>query len=123
MKFVSVKNCVYWWPVPVRRPDFENPGKIVVDEFEAQFRLLDDEQAKEMGKEAAAVRTQEGRVAHERKWLSTIVANWRGMNNEDGSPTPFELFPQALEVPWYRIALYNAYGLSLAGEESPTQGN
>ena len=123
MKFVPTEKCLYWWPVKVSRPDPENAGKVIAEEFEMQFELLDDDETERLAEESAAVKTQKERVAHERAWLQRVCRNWRNVVDDDGGPVPFSAFTSFLAMPWARIGIYRAYGESLSGEESPVLGN
>ena len=123
MKFVPTDKCLYWWPVKVRRPDPEAAGKVIEEEFEMQFEVLDEAESERIAEERAALKTEKERVAHERGWLQRVCRNWRNVVDNTGAPVPFSAFASFLALPWARIAIYRAYGESLSGEESPALGN
>ncbi|WP_174800680.1 hypothetical protein [Martelella limonii] len=120
MKFVLLDCNRYWWPVKVRMPDTENPGKFVTYELEIQFEAESQDRAMERLEAAAKLTSPRERMEHERKHLFEVCKDWRGVEDEDGHTWTFspDNFRRAINQSWFRQAIYTAYAESLNGEEA-----
>ncbi|MER9851249.1 hypothetical protein NKJ55_28815 [Mesorhizobium sp. M0106] len=116
MKFVLVKEYVYWWPVKIELPDPENPGKWKIMSYTHQFVGVDEDEAIALGKEIEALATPEEKKAREHDLLIKASRGWRDVVDEERNPVEYseEVFRQALQQTWYRVGLYSAYANSLA---------
>lgn len=120
MQFKLTKSHRYWWPVTVRLPDPEQPGVILEQELKIQFEPLGRDEQLAVQAEAAKLQTMEALVEHETRQALRIVKNWDGVVDDDGLPIPFspELFSQAMQQSWFRLAVQEALNSSLAGEKA-----
>jgi hypothetical protein len=111
--FVLVEKPVFWWPVKVATPDPATAGKIIEQEFDAQFEALSIEDAKKL-QAGADQSVADGEAA----FLKRVVLNWRGIVAEDKSEVHFsaEALDRAMRFTWFRAALYSAYLAAIRGE-------
>ncbi|MES0068796.1 hypothetical protein NKJ73_23760 [Mesorhizobium sp. M0074] len=116
MKFILAKEYLYWWPIKIELPDPTNPGKWKTMSYTHQFAGVDEDAAIALGKEIEALPTQEERKTREHDLLIQATRGWRDVVDEDGNEVEYseEVFRQALQQTWYRVALYSAYANSLA---------
>jgi hypothetical protein len=93
----------YWWPVKVSVP--ADGGKFEARTFEARFTLLAQERFDDLA------------PASDAAVLNAAVIGWRGIQDEDGAEVAFsaEALSQALQVPYLRAGLIEAYLDSASG--------
>lgn len=125
--FVLKKVTTVWWPVRVDVPDEKVPGRFISHEFEAEFRIIDADaaQARQDEREAllkAAEKMEAGAAlkkinAFDFETWTTMVLNWRGVQDEAGAEIPFSdaLLVEAIKQPLTRAAFERAYGEIVAG--------
>nr|WP_298099780.1 hypothetical protein [uncultured Shinella sp.] len=120
MKFKLVETYRYWWPVIVRMPDEHTPGKMVEHELKVLFEPQPREEAVKAAEAYAKLKTARAQADHEHQQLLAVVKNWDEIEDQDKNPIPFSeaSFLQALEFPWFRMGVYNAYTDSLNGIEA-----
>lgn len=101
--FKIVKELTAWWPVKVYEPDPENPGKFAMNEFEAEFLILDRDQVRKnieirqgiLDEMRDAKKDSEVRAAQDKmdaqleKEVQSVVRNWRNIVDENGVVFPF----------------------------------
>ena len=77
MAFVRKKTKVYPWPVEVKRPSEDIPGEFEKFEFKGKFVRL--------------TRTELDKFEEEDEFqaLVKILVGWEDVNEEDGTPIPF----------------------------------
>ncbi|MCG7201714.1 hypothetical protein MD273_18445, partial [Marinobacter pelagius] len=120
MKFILSDVNRYWWPVKVRMPDADNPGKFVTYELEVLFQAETQDEAIKRLEESEGVTTAREQIELQRRQLTDVVRDWRYVETEDGHAFTFnaENFRRAINKSWFRQALLRAYSESLAGEEA-----
>ena len=118
MKFRIVDTYCFWWPVTVRIPDPDQAGAIVEQRFEARFQAVARERAKEITTAFAALETPQEREAHEFDLAKEFMVDWRDVEGADGKEVPFsqDSLIEALEYPWFRTGVYEAYTQAMSGE-------
>ena len=120
MNFVLAPSNAYWWPVTVRMPDPDNPGKLVGQEMRIRFEARDQEAeiAEQERIQSQATVAEQARA--ERDSLAAICRDWEGVVTPDGQPLPFNKAnpAAALQQPWFRTAVFRAYHESLTGQEA-----
>lgn len=125
MKFVLAKTNLYWWPITVRVPDPDAPGKIIEQVLKVQFEPRDEEEVVAEQERIYAIANPIERLAAEREFLAGLVKDWGDVLGEDQeTPVPFsvELFDQALRQPTFRAGVWAGYYGSRSGKEA-TLGN
>ena len=120
MKFTLVEAPTFWWPVTVRVPDPEAPGKTIAQDLRVQFvpKTRDEEIA--LNEAFASLKTDRERAAAEiANWLD-IVKGWDGVVDGNGNPVAFskETLRAALQWQWFRSALSKAFTDSAFGLEA-----
>ncbi|WP_421357802.1 hypothetical protein [Agrobacterium rosae] len=120
MKFKITAKITYWWPIIVRVPDTENPGKFVEQKLKVQFEPKSRDDANEAMEAAAKLTTQKEKADHEEQQLLDVVKNWDEVEDEDKNPIPFssEMFLAAMQRSWFRTGVYSGYADSLSGIEA-----
>lgn len=120
MKFRMVEKYIYWWPVSVRIPDPENPGKFIEQSLKIQFEPQDHETRIAESEIYRGLKTLREQEEHEVRQLHAVCRNWDEVIDDQGTPVPFtpEAFQRAIRVKWFRDAIYKAYGASLNGQEA-----
>ncbi len=120
MKFQLVDNYRYWWPVTVRIPDPENPGKIIEQVLKIQFEAQGRDTDLAAQEEYRALTDPKEIAAHENAHLKSICKNWDDVMDVENELVPFtpEKFDAALQNNWFREGVYAAYGQSLIAEEA-----
>ncbi|MBY6091077.1 hypothetical protein [Maritimibacter alkaliphilus] len=120
MKFTLAKSIRYWWPVTVRMPDPNTPGKIIEQQLKVLFEPKGRDEAIAAQDAYAALGSVRERADHEHAELRDVVKGWDDVVDEDRNPVPFteEAIQAALQLSWFRTGVYNAYADSLAGQEA-----
>ncbi|WP_347268182.1 hypothetical protein [Paracoccus sp. (in: a-proteobacteria)] len=119
MQFKLAETYRYWWPVTVRVPDPETPGRFVKQGFRVLFEPLDREAQLAEAEKSAALKTMRELVDHEIENALRVVRNWEGVVGDDGIlPFSEEMLKRALRHSWFRDGLQQALKESLAGEEA-----
>lgn len=119
MQFNLSKSYRYWWPVTVRSPDPENPGKVIEQKLRVQFEPLPRDEEIAWQEKTAKLKTARARVEDEKVQMRSVVKNWDGvLSGSDIVPFSPEALDLALQHPWFRIGLANAFAESLSGEEA-----
>lgn len=117
MNFVLMDSYRFWWPVAVRVPDPENAGKLVEQTFEVLLQPETQAAAVAADETADSLETMRERADHDRDRLARVVLGWRGVVDDKGQPVPFgdDTFGRALQVSWFRMAIWTAYRDALSG--------
>ena len=125
MKFVLVEKHLYWWPVTVRVPDPDQPGKFAEQELQVQFEARRQEEAVALQEAYARLSTPRERAEAEIAELRAICQGWDGVVDGNGNPVPFseETFARALDQSWFRAGVWTAYHQSVFGIEAGSVGN
>ncbi|WP_323041578.1 hypothetical protein [Gemmobacter sp.] len=120
MKFVLSKTNRYWWPVTVRLPDPDQPGKMLEQTLKILFEPKDQDDALAEQTRIAAIKDPRAQVLAEREALADVCKGWDDIVDDDKTAIPFtpENLMAALQKAWFRAAVYRAYGESLSGEEA-----
>ncbi|MCM2431954.1 hypothetical protein [Agrobacterium rosae] len=120
MKFVLAETYSYWWPVTVRAPHPDEPGKILERTLKMLFEPQNREDAIAAQEAHEKLTTQREREAHEVKQLVVVCKNWDDVVDKDGGAIAFtpETLTQALNISWFRQGVYQAYSESLRGDEA-----
>ena len=119
MQFKLAETYRYWWPVQVRVPDPDSPGKIIAQSFRVLFEPLDREAQLAESETAAGLKTMRELVDHEIQNALRVVRNWEGVIGDDGIvPFSEDMLKQALRHSWFRDGLQQALKNSLSGEEA-----
>lgn len=120
MKFQLVEKYRYLWPVTVRVPDPQNPGKIVEQRFRMLFEAETREEAIAAQDKYAELKTARERANHEHDQLLKVCKGWDDVVDGEGNATAFSetSFRQAIQFAWFRVGVYAAYNESLHGEEA-----
>lgn len=120
MKFVLTKSHRYWWPVAVRIPDPENPGKILEQVLKVQFEPKTREAYLAAQEKAAKLTSLRELIEHEIQEAREVIRNWDDTVGDDGQPVPFspENLEQALQQSWFRKGVHEALEKSMNGEEA-----
>lgn len=118
--FKLVDTYRYWWPVIVKMPDQDKPGKMIEQQLKVLFESIDQDEAlaaQEVYEQLTSVRD---RIEHERAQLLKVVKGWDGVEAEDKKQIDFseEMFRMAMQKPWFRTAVYLAHADSLIGREA-----
>lgn len=121
MHFKLAKTYRYWWPVTVRVPDPENPGKFLEQHLRLQLEPLSRGQ-QVSGAEDIQRLDLRGVYDYEIEKALDQIKNWEGVVDEDGEVAPFtrELLKQAMQFEWFRKAAGKALLESQNGEEART---
>jgi len=116
MKFTMTRKHRYWWPVKVAvpNPELDKAGEWLEMNFRMRFAALPREEADAISEK---LKKSEGADIHAD--LMRVVKDWdEDIIDADGKPIPFspEAFAELLQISWYRMAVYRAWGDSLIGE-------
>lgn len=136
--FKVVPNLTFWWPVKVLEPDPERPGKLIEQEFEAEFRLLDRKETKASAEtrrqimarlspdldEASLKAIADELEAHDEGTVRRVLVNWRKVVDDKGNPIAFDekTFAALYDMDRVRAAFNRAYGEAIA-EDKARLGN
>lgn len=136
--FKVVPNLTFWWPVKVLEPDPERPGKLVTQEFEAEFKLLDREEAKASAEKRRQIMARvspdldeetlkaiaDELDAHDKAAVRRVLVDWRDVVDGKGQPIPFEdqTFNALYNMDRVRAALNRAYAEAIS-EDKARLGN
>lgn len=120
MQFKLTKSHLYWWPVTVRIPDPEAPGKIVEQVLKVQFEPRSRDAQLEAQEAAAKLTSLRDIIAHDIAEARAVVRNWDDVIGEDNQLVPFtaERLELALQHSWFRKAIQAALTESVNGEEA-----
>ena len=120
MKYVLSTTNRYWWPVIVRLPDPDQPGKMMEQALKILFEPKDQDEALAEQERISAIREPRKQAQAERESLSDVCKGWDDIVNDDKTPIPFthENLMLALQKAWFRAAVYRAYADSLTGQEA-----
>jgi len=120
MKFVLAETYSYWWPVIIRAPHPDEPGKILERTLKVQFEPQPREEAIAAQEKYNTLETQRERDAHEVEQLMKVCKNWDDVVDADGGAVAFtpDNAAKALNIGWFRTGVYRAYSESLSGEEA-----
>ncbi len=132
--FKVVPNLTFWWPVKVLEPDPEQPGKLAEREFEAEFKLLDDKEAKASAEARRLIVARfspdlddkglqavtDELEAHDKAALRRVLTDWRNIVDMGGKPIPFDdqAFAAAYNMYRVRTALNRAYKEAISEDQA-----
>lgn len=120
MKFTLVEAPTFWWPVTVRVPDPDAPGKTIAQDLKVQFTPKTRDEEIALNEQFAALTTDRERADAEiANWLE-IIKGWDGVVDGNGNPVAFskETLRAALQWQWFRSALSKAFTDSAFGLEA-----
>lgn len=119
MQFVLTDSYRYWWPVRVRIPDPESPGKIIEQVLKVQFEPKSREAYIAAQEEAAKITDPRKLLEHEVQAALDVVKNWDEVTSKDGL-VPFtpDNLRLALQQSWFRRGIQEALLESMNGEEA-----
>ncbi|PKR90869.1 hypothetical protein CXZ10_05835 [Pleomorphomonas diazotrophica] len=136
--FKVVPNLTFWWPVKVYEPDPDKPGKLIEQEFEAEFRLIDRAEAKASAEarrqimarlspdldEEALKAIGDELEAHDKEAVRRVLVGWRNVVDDKGNPIAFDekTFGELYNMDRVRAALNRAYAEAIA-EDKARLGN
>lgn len=117
MKFVLAPTNRYWWPVKVSMPHPSKAGASIVYELKLLLEPPEQDVALAAHEDRLALTTLREVVDHDRQQLLSAVKDWADVIDEDKQPVSFsaEAFGTALQQPWFRDAVQQAYQDSLSG--------
>ncbi len=118
MKFVLQEEFRFWWPVEVKVPSAEKPGKFDKQTLEVEFLAMEMEEARELAEQWSRLKTDEEKSDHEHDLIKRVVVNWRNVDDDDGEAVDFssDNLDRMLGITFVRIPIYRAYGAAMAGE-------
>jgi hypothetical protein len=112
---------LYWWPVEVKVPtsDPNRAGAIDAMTMKLRFRAIGQDEAQRIDMEIAQLPAEE-RIARQHEHLERVTVDWADVLDDHGEAVPFSdaVFHQAMQMTWFRLAVYEAYAKSLRGEEA-----
>lgn len=116
--FILKDEISYWWPVTVRMPNATGSGDFTRQTFKALFEALTRDEAEALDKEVMAA-LNAGDETKRDALLERVVKDWEGVVDEDKGEIAFsaETLRQALQWPWVRVGLYDAWTQSQSGEK------
>lgn len=119
MQFVLTQSYRYWWPVRVRIPDPEHPGRIIEQVLKIQFEPKSREEYIAAQEKAATITDPRALLAHEVAEALDVIRNWDDVTSADGL-VPFtpDNLALALQQPWFRKGVQAALMESMNGEEA-----
>lgn len=117
--FKLVSKHLFWWPVAVKRPDPDEVGRFIRDEFEMQFEALPMDRARKIDEVRNAL-PADRRDERNFDFLFEVTKGWRDVEDEGGQSVPFtrEIFETALQNAWFRDGVLAAYASAMAGQEA-----
>lgn len=103
--FKLAKEATYWWPVKVRVPSIDKPGKHDDETFEVCFRYLGNEAQESLMRRTADEKMLDCQV------VPLIVVGFRGVQDERGAELPFstEALASVCDEPGVDTAIVTAY--------------
>lgn len=106
--FILKKSHRYWWPCVALEP--VDGGKFEKREFKLLFETIEEAEWKELTKEMAAAEAA-GDFTRVNDHLKRAVRDWQDVEDEKKKAIPFseDMFAEALFLPWFRIAAYEAW--------------
>lgn len=115
MKFTLTRKHLYWWPVKVAvpHPDKDRAGEQLEMEFRMQFESLPRSEADRLAELMKADPS-----AHAHADIRLVARDWDGVVDDDGDAVAFtaEALDEFMQISWYRLAVYRAWGASLVGD-------
>jgi hypothetical protein len=122
MKFVLVERPTVWWPVTVRVPDPDQPGKLAVQRLKVQFVVRDRDEVLDRQEYYAALETERERIEAETADMAETICGWDGVVDGNGNPVPFseEMLRAAWKKSWFRVGVYAAQAEVILGKEAQT---
>lgn len=118
MKFVLAETPRYWWPVTVRMPHPEAAGQIIEQQLDILFEPQGQDAALDTAEAAGAATSPRDFAEQEQATLRAICRDWRGVVDDATGDVPFSdtAFSAAIQMVWFRQAVFAAYRESLTGE-------
>lgn len=121
MQFQLAKTHRYWWPVTVRIPDPENPGRYLEQSLRVQFEPLPRDEELEESERLGHLATMREVIEAEKARIHRVVKNWDGVVvGKEITPFTPDALEAALQQPWFRAGLHKALDESLSGKEALT---
>lgn len=120
MKFTLVQNPIVWWPVTVRVPDQDRPGKVVEQELMMQFVIRDRDDVLERQDYYATLPSDRDRIDAEAQDMLEVVRGWDEVVDGNGNPVAFspETLRAAWKWTWFRIGVHAAMAEIMLGKEA-----
>lgn len=122
MKFALVENPIVWWPVTVRVPDQDRPGKVVEQKLKMQFVIRDRDELLERQDYYATLSSDRERIETEAQDMLEIVRGWDDVVDGNGNPVAFspEMLRAAWKWTWFRLGVHAAMAEIVLGKEAQT---
>lgn len=124
--FILQDEIKVWWPVKVKVPDEKSLGRFIEHTFDAEFLLIDRDQANARDDQRAELLSSDGDPkdivralqAFDDETYCQIVSDWKGVLDKQKREVPFShaLLIQALKQPLVRAAFERAYAELTSGE-------
>tara|TARA_R100001129_G_scaffold173048_1_gene144170 strand:+ start:2995 stop:3360 length:366 start_codon:yes stop_codon:yes gene_type:complete len=115
MKFTLTRAHLYWWPVKVAipHPDKDKAGEQLEMTFKMQFEALPREDAERIAEDMK--RDPETAANAD---IRRVARDWDEVVDAEGKAIPFstEALDELMQISWYRMAVYRAWGASLIGD-------
>lgn len=120
MKFVLAATSRYWWPVTALVPDADQPGKFVEQTLKVLFEPKLQDKLLEEQRRIGAIKDFAQQARAEREALAELCKGWDDVLDASGQPMLFtpEALDTALQVAWFRAAVWRAYHESQNGQEA-----
>jgi len=120
MKFTLAEKPRYWWPVTVRAPDPENPGKVIEQTLRVLFEPRDQDEERAEQDRVAKITDPAEQLREDRASLAAVIKGWDDVIDAEKSSVAFtpENIALALKQPWFRAAVWEAYYESMSGQEA-----
>lgn len=120
MKFVLGATSLIRWPIVVRRPDPDRPGRTLRQELIASFQPVEQDAFLEEQERIVEIPGMRARAAAERDYLASLIKGWEGPEFVDGTPVPFtpENLAEALQDGAFRAGAYQALAEIAVGQEA-----
>ncbi|HQS08718.1 MAG: hypothetical protein B7Y12_02185 [Rhizobiales bacterium 24-66-13] len=115
--FVLASKHLFWWPVVAMVPSPVAPGTFDRQEFRVHMEALPEDELKAIDAAFADYATAKERADHQHDLLYRVVHDWEDVVSEDKAPVAFDAATMrgAMQMTWFRNALYAAYHDALSG--------
>lgn len=119
MKFALLASYAYWWPLVVRIPDPEAPGKFIDVSYEIRLEPQDQDEALAVNEKIDSLPTLQERTRAEFDYARDICVDWRSAPGGEGHEVPpfnEANFRAAWQKVWFRTAFHRALAESMGGQ-------
>ncbi|MEM6381648.1 MAG: hypothetical protein AAF739_03165 [Pseudomonadota bacterium] len=119
MQFTITDTYLFWWPVTVSIPSDDEPGTFTEQTFHMQFEAISKDRAKKLDDELkdASTKDVDQRLA---EVVMGACRDWRDVIAKNGDPVEFHegALYGAMQFPWFRAGIINAYAEAMHGIEA-----